>query len=316
MKKLTIILALFFMTVTTGLMAQNLNAAGKSYNKGIELSQAGDVTGAIESYEKCAEICAELGEVGEGLKLNAEKQICNLYMNMGVEKFKVKNYDSAIILFTESDKYAKLIDDASTTTKLNNYFAASYTGQGNALYKKTKFSKSTESYKKALEFNPEYPNAHYGMLLAYSKLDDSGMVEESIAKIQEYSSDEKLKTKANIAGGKFFLKICAEAIQEEEFNIASMSANKSIQYYKEDPRAFYYLSMAYIGKQDWVNAQKAALKAISFEDKNIANYYFELGRAYEGAGENEKACEAYANVTDGPNKDVATYQRNTVLKCN
>lgn len=316
MKKLSIILVLVFMTATTGLIAQNLNAAGKSYNKGIELAQAGDIAGAVESYEKCAEICAELGDVGEGLKVKSETQICNLYMNMGIEKFKAKKYDSAIILFTESDKYAKLIEDPETSKKLNNYFAASYTGQGNAFYKTTKFAKAVENYNKALEFSPEYPNAYYGLVLAYSKLNDSGMMEESIKKLEEYSSNEDLKKKANLAGGKYFLKECAKALQKEEFNIASMSANKSIEYNNQNPKAFYYLALASNSKQDWVSAQKAALKAISFEDEHSSDYYFVLGQAYEGAGENEKACDAYANVATGPNKEVASYQRTTVLKCN
>ncbi|RLD82805.1 MAG: hypothetical protein DRJ15_00425 [Bacteroidetes bacterium] len=317
MKKLIIILTVAFMTISTGLVAQNLNAAGKSYNKGIELAGGGDVMGAIESYKKCAEISGELGDVGEGLKVKAESQICNLYMKMGIEKFKVKKYDSAIILFTESDTYAKMINDPAIDGKLKSYFAASYTGKGNALFKKTKFQQAVDNYNQALTYNPEYANAHYGLVLGASKLDDVGLLEVSVKNVQDYSSDEKLKTKANIAAGKFFLRICGEAIKKEEYNIATMNAEKSIQYYKEDPNAFFYYAMACNGKEDWLNAQKAALKAISFEgEKSKGNYYFELARAYEGAGDKEKACEAYGNVKKGPNKDVADYQRNVVLKCN
>jgi len=316
MKKLTIILTVLFMAASSGLMAQNLNSAGKSYNKGIELSKEGDVLGAIKAYEKCASICAELGEVGEGLKMNAETQICNLYMNMGVEKFKAKDYDSALIHFTASDQYAKLIDDGSTTIKLNGYYAATYTGKGNELYKSTKFAKSIEQYNKALEYNPEYDNAHYGLVLAYSKMDDSGMLEESVKNVMAYSTDDNLKAKANIAASKYFLRSCGKALEEENYKIATMMANQSISYNQDDPAAFYYLALASNAQQDWGNAQKAALKAISFEEEDKANYYFELGRAYQGAGDTEKACEAFANVTKGPNKDGAQYQRSVVLKCN
>ena len=98
MKKITIVLSIVLMTFATGLLAQNLNSAGKAYNKGIELAGEGKTMEAIESYNKCAEICAELGEVGEGLKIKAETQVTNLYMNMGVEQLKAKKYDSAVVL--------------------------------------------------------------------------------------------------------------------------------------------------------------------------------------------------------------------------
>ena len=316
MKKLTIILTVFFVTITMGLTAQNLKVAEKAYNSGKELKAEGDFLEAIESFEKCAGICAELGEAGEGLKLYAETKICNIYMDMGVEKFKVKNYDSAIILFTESDKYAQLIDDPSTTAKINSYFAASYTGSGNALYKTKKYKKAVENYNKAIEYNPEYPKAWYGLVLGYSKLDESGMLEESVKNVMEYSTDDKLKNKAKIAAGKYFLKSCTNALEEEQYNIAIAMADRSISYNNTDPNTFYYLAVASNGNKNWGNAQKAAMKAISFEQEDQSNYYFELGRAYEGQGDTEKACEAYSNVTEGPNTEGANYQRHQVLHCN
>jgi len=316
MKKLTIILTVLFMTISSGLVAQNLNTAGKAFNKGLGLNKEGKLLEANESFAKCVDICADLGEAGEGLKLNAETKICNNYMKMGVDKFKVKNYDSALILFTESEKYAQIIDNPSTNDKLSTYFAATYTGQGNALYKTTKFAKAVDSYNKALEHNDKYPNAYYGLILGYSKLDDSGMLEESLKKLKECTSDEKLLTKGNLAAAGYYKKTCGKAIQEENYNVASMMAHKSISYNQKDPTVFYYLALASNATENWGNAQKAALKAISFEGDDQSNYYFELGRAYEGIGDTEKACEAYAGVTDGPNKQAATYQRGTVLKCN
>jgi tetratricopeptide (TPR) repeat protein len=304
------------MTITTGLMAQNLKVAEKAYNNGKQFKTEGKLLDAIESFQKCSNICDELGEVGEGLKLYADTKICNIYMNMAVEKINAKNYDTALILLSEAERFAKLIDQSTTTDKLNTYFAITYTAQGKALYKKTKFAKAVESYNKALEYNDKYPNAYYGLILGYKKLDDSGMLEESLTKLKECTSDEKLLTKGNLAAAGYFLKVAVKAIQEENYKVASMMAHRSISYNQQDPTAFYYLAVASNATENWGNAQKSALKAISFEEEDQANYYFELGRAYEGLGDTEKACEAYASVLDGPNKQAATYQRVTVLKCN
>jgi tetratricopeptide (TPR) repeat protein len=315
MKKLTIVLSIVLMTVATGLMAQNLNSAGKAYNKGIELAGEGKIMEAIESYNKCADISAELGDVGEGLKIKAETQITTLYMNLGIEQLKAKKYDSAIVLLKETKVYADRLEDPATTNKLNNYFAAAYTGTGIELYKTKKYKKAAEEYNKALEFNPEYPSAHYYLVLTYSKLDDSGMLEESVKNVLQYSTKDEQKTKAKLAAGSYYLKSAHDAVKEEQYNIASAMAEKSIQYNPDNAPAFYVLAIAYNEQENWGNAVKAAEKSVSFEGEDKSSYYFELGRAYEGMEDKEKACTAYAKVTKGPNKDAADYQRVNVLRC-
>jgi tetratricopeptide (TPR) repeat protein len=315
MKKITIVLSIVLMTFTTGLLAQNLNSAGKAYNKGIELAGEGKTMEAIESYNKCAEICAELGEVGEGLKIKAETQVTNLYMNMGIEKLKAKKYDSAIILLTETKAYADKLDDPATSDKLNNYFAAAYTGKGIELYKTKKYMKAADEYNKALEFNPKYGSAHYYLVLTYSKLDDSGMLEESVNNVMKYSTKEDQKTKANLAAGSYYLKSAHNAVKDEQYNIATAMAEKSLMYNPDNAQTFYLLALAYNEQENWGNAVKAAEKSVSYEGEDKSSYYFELGRAYEGMENKEKACEAYGKVTKGPNKDAAEYQRVNVLRC-
>lgn len=315
MKKLTIVMSIVFMTIATGLMAQNLNSAGKAYNKGIELAGEGKTMDAIESYNKCADICAELGEVGEGLGIKAETQITNLYMNMGIEQLKAKNYDSAIIILNETKVYADKVGDPSTNDKLNNYFAAAYTGTGIELYKTKKYKKAEEEYNKALEFNAGYASAHYYLVLTYSKLDDAGMLEESVENVMQYSTKDEQKAKAKLAAASYFLKSGHNAVKEEQYNIASAMAEQSIQYNPDNAAAFYILALAYNEQENWGNAVKAAEKSVSYEGEDKTSYYFELGRAYEGMGEKDKACEAYGKVTKGPNKDAAEYQRVSVLRC-
>ena len=99
MKKLTIVLTGLVMMFALGLNAQDLNDAGKAYNKGIELAKDNKTMEAIKSYQKCADISAELGDVGEGLKNKAESQISSLYMKLGIDAYKAKDQDTAIALF-------------------------------------------------------------------------------------------------------------------------------------------------------------------------------------------------------------------------
>ena len=51
------------------------------------------------------------------------------------------------------------------------------------------------------------------------------------------------------------------------------------------------LAIAYNEQESWGNAVKAAEKAVTFEVEDKSSCYFELGRAYEGMENKEKACE-------------------------
>lgn len=315
MKKLTIILTAFFLMTGTGLSAQNLNDAGKAYNKAIALAQENKTLEAIASYQKCADICAELGDVGEGLKIKAETQIYNLYLTMGVESYKAKAYDSAIASFTDAGRYAELINDPESTDKLNKYFAAAYTGKGNTLLKKTKYNDAIAAFNKAAEYHPSLPNAYYGLAICYSKLEDTGNLEESVNKVKEVTNDEDMIGKVNSIAATYYLKMSGKAIEAQNFNEARMMAELSIGYEREDPTAFYYLALSNNNLGFFGDAQKAATIGISMDQEDKSNMYFELGRAYEGNGDKENACSAYANVTSGPNMQAANYQRTQVLKC-
>lgn len=315
MKKIILILTLALFSMSSALLAQSLNSAGKAFDKGNELVAEGNVSEAIESYQKCAYMSAELGELGECIKVKSELKICKLYMDAGIEKFNEKNYDVALEKFDSASEYAKLIQDDAIISKLTNYKAASYTGKANLLFKSTKYKKAVEMYLQALEYNHEYSNAYYGLVLSYSKLDEGVKLEEAEEMVQQYSSDDKLKNKARIAAGKFYLNKTHKAIQKEEYNIASMMAIKSMKYSNQDPLTHYYRALASNEREDWPTAEKSALKAISLGGEDVSDYYFELGRAYEGSGKIEKACEAYSKVTSGQNKTKGGY-RLFELDCN
>lgn len=315
MKKLTIILTVFSLMISIGLSGQNLNDAGKAYNKAISLAQENKTFEAIKSYQKCADICAELGEVGEGLKVKAETQIYNLYISMGLDSYKAKAYDSAISTFDDAAVYARLINDPESTKKLNNYYAAAYYGKGNAFLKKTKYNDAIAAFNKAAEYNPGLPNAYYGLAICYSKLEDTGNLEESVKMVKEMTSDEEMINKVNDVAASYYLKMSGKAITAENFNEARMMAEMSIGYQREDPAAFYYLALSNNNLGFFADAQKAATIGVSMDQEDKSNLYFELGRAYEGNDDKENACKAYANVTSGPNMQAANYQRTQVLQC-
>ncbi len=315
MKKLTIIFTILLLTMASGLMAQNLNSAGKAYNNALELTQEGKIHKAIESYAKCANICAELGEVGEGLKLQAETKICNLNLNMGIEKIMAKSYDSAIVLLTEAAKYAEIINDASIAQNINTYFADAYTGKGDGFYERNKYKAATENYNQAIMYDSSYDKAYYGLTLVAIRTEDEGLLEKSINKVVEFGTDANLINKAKLAASNYYFSLTENAIQKENYKIASAMASKTIAYNNANAAGYYYLALSYNEQENWANAQRAAQAGSIIAQEDKSNIFFELGRAYEGLEEKEKACDAYGNVISGRYKQLAIYQSKQVLKC-
>ena len=316
MKKLTIALSILLITVSQSLTAQDLNDAGEAYNKGISLTKENNQIAAIESYQECAEICEELGEVGEGLMTKAQAQISSLYMKLGIDAFKAKDYDTAISYFSLSTNYAEKTRNSKNVKKARNYTATSYTAKGNALYKEKKYEDAIGLFHTALEFNSEYFKAYYGLAVCYNKTGNTEGLEESVNKVIELGGEDKNVEKATTLASKYFLRLSGEAIQKESFNEASMMAKKSIEYNYMEPTAYYYQALANNNLGNWDDAIKAAQTGMKAEQEDKSNLFFELGRAFEGKGDIPKACESYGKVTGGPNVDAANYQRTTVLNCN
>jgi tetratricopeptide (TPR) repeat protein len=316
MKKLTIIITAFLFVFTLGLTAQDLNKAGKAYNEGISFAKENQTIEAIASYQKCADICAELGEVGEGLKTKAETQITSLYLKLGIDAYKSKEYDTAVALFKRSGEYAELINNPKSASKANSYIAATYTADGNNLIKEKKYEPAVESFTAALEYKPKYHKAYYGMAISYSKLENTEKMEEAVKKVIEYGGDDDDVEKAKTLAANHYLNLSGLCIQKESYNEANMMAKKCIEYNYLEGTAYYYQALASNNLGNFDEAIKAAETGMKAEQEDKSNLYFELGRAYEGKGDTEKACDAYKNVSSGPNVDAANYQRTQVLSCN
>lgn len=315
MKKLTIIITALFLVFGLSISAQDLNDAGKAYNEGIAFAKENKTMEAITAYQECADISRELGDVGEGLKVKAETQISSLYLKLGLDSYKAKEYDTAISLFALSSEYAKKVNKPKSAAKAKNYIAATYTAKGNGMIKGKNYEGALEDFTKALEYNPKYFKAFYGMAICYNKQDESQLMEDAVNKVVALGGDDKVVAKAQTLAANHYLNLSGTCIQKESFEEASMMAKKCIEYNAGEGTAYYYLALSNnnLGNYDQaIAAIQTGMKAE--EDKS--NLYFELGRAHEGKGETEKACEAYQNVSSGPNVDAANYQRTTVLNCN
>ncbi len=68
---------------------------------------------------------------------------------------------------------------------------------GYTLYLGSMFSTAIEHLKKALEIQPNYPEAHYNIALAYSRVGEYNLAREHWEKVVKLSPGSPLAEKAN-----------------------------------------------------------------------------------------------------------------------
>ncbi|MEJ2595413.1 MAG: hypothetical protein P8100_09875, partial [bacterium] len=96
---------------------------------------------------------------------------------------------------------------------------------------------------------------------------------------------------------------------------AAQHINDSFKYKAGDADAYYYLTVAYNKSKNFNKATEAANTALGMQQGDKSSIYFQLGQALEGQGNTSGACDAYKQVTSGPNVEAAKYQMTQVLGC-
>ena len=106
-----------------------------------------------------------------------------------------------------------------------------------------------------------------------------------------------------------------EEITKEHGQEAVQLINDSFKYAQGTADTYYYLTIAYNKSKDYGNAVENANIALGMKEGDKSSIYFELGQALQGKGDSSGACNAFKNVSSGPNVDAAKYQMEQVLKC-
>jgi len=319
--KLFAVLTLMFFGFSVA--AQDINQAIEVFNEGNQALQGGNLELALEKYEVANEMASKLGEEGLQIVAAAQKQIPTLYYQLGVQDYRDKNNEKAIAEFENAIKYGEQYNDAETVAKAKDIIPKIYNAMGNDFFKENDFEQALANFSKSAELDPNYSRAYWGQGLAYNKMGKNDEMDAAFKKARELATaegDNALVDRINTTGKRFLQTEGASLLQAQKWNDALKSLNASNDYNAEDAETYYYIALAYNGLSKWEEAAKAAQTGIDLSADatadNKAKFYFELGNAYKGAGNIEKACGAYSNAKFGRFVDNANYEMTTVLKCN
>lgn len=321
MKKISFFFAAFaaLLLTSSNLSGQTKDEAGNAYNAARTLA-ATDKAGALKGMLDVVAMCEKIGADADDIKTMATAVIPDWQYQIANDFLREKKYDEAIAAFDQTIAYSDKYKETEKKEKSLNQLPKIYFTKGQELLKAEKTDEAIASFDKAISYDPEYTKAYFSKGAAYKKKGDFDQMQLAMDKAYEMgikSNDTATAAKAKDAMGSTFLSRSNKAFAAKNYAQAIELANKSLGYTPDNSPAYLILSVSYNTQSKFDLALEAAQKGVTVESKpdKQADFYFQIGKAYEGKKDNTNACSNYKKVTSGPNKAAADYQIKTVLKC-
>jgi len=317
----TILMVILFAGFVGTNNAQDISKATEAFNKALEL-QTADPTSAITSVKSCLEICDQIGEDADDLKIRAELKLPELYYNVGNGFAKEKKYTAAIPAYKEAIKVAQQYQTPEVEKKAVKMLPQLHYLIGGGHYKNKEFTEAVSAMQRAIDVDPDYAKAYYYIGLVKKKQNDLSAFEAIMDKgliAATNSRDNNYKKRINRSAASTFLGEGAKLTTGGKPADAIPFLEKSLKYDQKNSELFFYIATAQNELKHWDEAIEAANRGLIVENDETdkkAKHYFNLGISYKGKGDKSAACEAFKNALYGQFKENAQYEIEHTLKCN
>ena len=317
--RIMILITLLFLTAN--LNAQTITDVINAFNAGAEEVNTGNFEVAISKFEECIQLAEQLGAEGDEMKSKAEEQLPALYYRIAGDTYKAKDIEGAIDWFEKTVEICNQYGNDDIKEKSLNYIPQLCYAMGNTHFRNEELDKALASYDEAIEYMPDYSRAYYGKSLVYRKKDDAANMMVMLDKAIETgktSGDEKTTESAARIARDYIIEDGKKAMNVEDYETAIDRFNASMKYDDKYAEPYYYLAVIYNKKLEYDKSVENALKAVEYdtsEPEKKAGIYFELGNAYVGIVEYQKACDAFKNALYEPYTNTVKYKMENVLNC-
>lgn len=306
--------------------AQSLDEARQLYNDGGSAAGAGDLQTAINKFDSCLTLCQNLQKDEEStdvedLQTKVENALPVLYYQLCTQKLQNKDIKGGLAEAYKAKEAAEKYGDNDTRAKVIALIPQIHYAIGASYYKSKQYDKSLAEMTKAIAVDSNYANAYYLEAVIYKDQNNiDKLIEVSKKGIQAAKAENDTKTEENIINlaSTHFLKKGNDAKDAGKYDEAIGYLNKSLIFDPENSTTYFLLTTVYNSKKDWDKAIEAANKGLKYETGTQdakARFYYELGNAYYGKGDNSAACDAYSKAEVGSFLQNAKYQMEHVVKC-
>ena len=310
-----------FVFLSVSVNAQTINEVIEAFNAAAEEVNTGNFETAISKFEDCIDLATQLGDEGDEMKDRAEGQIPALYYKLATTAYKEKDYEGAITRFEETVAASEQYGNEDLKAKSLKYLPSLHNAVGNRKYKEGNYEAAMTHFDKAIEYKPDYAKAYFGKGQVYQKQGDTENMLATLEKTIELSNaagDEKTAKVASQKVRDHYYSIGRLAVKEDDYQTAVENLTRALEYDAEFSEPYYLLSVMYNKEMSYDKAADNAEKALLYDETEPqlkARIYYELGNAYVGLVEYDKACEAFANALYDPYTNTVKHKMENVLNC-
>lgn len=315
-KSLMLLSALFLLS---GAFAQTVDEVGTKYNEGNDYYNAKKYEQAINAYKSGLDMAKKVGVDASDLQGSIEKQLANAYYKQGISLYKAKDLDGSLVVLDKGYAFSKEVKDSKSEKKFVSVIAQIRSKKGDALRKDNKLDEAFAEYQMGINIKPNCVKAFYGQGLVHKEKGEYEKMMEKMDKAIENGAGDSKAAKtvkaAKTTTSKTLFNAALTDLQANKANKAIEYINYSFKYADGDANTYYYLAVSQNKAKKYADALNSAEKALSLQEGDKSDIYFEQGQAYEGNGDNANACAAYKKVTGGANVESAKYKMTQTLKC-
>lgn len=309
-----ILATLLAVLCTVGICAaQDLEKTTEIYNNAATTLNAGNTAEAIAMFEQALSGATALGEAGNDIAGQCKEILPKLYLSLGKDLAKDKDFDGAIEKFNKAAELAGQYGAADVAAEAKEVSSQVLTAQAATLIKEKNYPAVIDVCNKLIAANPADGTAYLYLGMAMA---NTGKANEAVAAYQKALENGEAE-QASKQLSTIYLKKAAACQKAKDFKGCLENAQQSAEYL-DNAQAQKLIGTSASALKQYKVAISAfeAYLAMSPDAKDKAQIIYQLGDATMKAGDNAKACSYFKQIAqDAKFGETARYYI-TTLKCN
>lgn len=293
---------------------QDLTAATDAFNAGGAALNESNYPVAIESFNKALKMLEGLGEQGATMLAETKAIIPQIHLRYGKQFASANDIDNAVLQIKKAIETGTAYSATDVVKEATELLPQVLMADGNNLLNEGKYAEAIAEYNKVVAVDPANGMAYLRIGMSEARLDnEAGAIaafEKAITLGQKDDASKQLST--------LYLKKSVAALKVKNWAAVLESAEKSNTYLESgQAKKLVGLSAVQLKKFDKAIAALESYYAEDTNAKDKSSTLYNLATAYEGKGNNAKACGYYKQLlNDATYKAAAEYKVKTQLKCN
>lgn len=281
--------------------AQDLGEATEIYNNAATALNENKAAEALEGFQKALSLAEAAGEEGAQLAADCKGIIPKILVKLGKDAAAAKDMDGAVAKLNEAVAKATEYGNAEVAKEAKELIPMIYLTEGNALLNEKKFAEAMVEYQNVLNIDGENGVAWLRLGMCKANTGDADGAIEAFTKASEFGQ----KANADKQLGTLYAKKAQAAYKAKDNQGTLDNVLKAKEYGYTKVNLYGGMAAFNLKKYD------QAIQLLEGDASTNAKYY--LARAYEGKGDNAKACEFYKQITADKNFGAFATSKVTAL---